>query len=40
MSDEHQDYKWVDLISACELAQYPEMKELLQECEEYIVNRK
>jgi len=37
LSNEHQDYKWLPLVEAKHLASYPEMQELLDDCENYLV---
>lgn len=36
LSNEHQDYKWLPLIEAKEVAAYPEMQELFDDCENYL----
>lgn len=37
LSNEHQGYEWLPLIQAKEKAVYPEMQELLDECENYLI---
>jgi len=37
LSHEHKDYKWLPLAPAKEKAVYPEMQELLDECEDYLL---
>jgi hypothetical protein len=37
LSVEHQDYKWLPLTEAKNLAVYPEMQKLLDDCENYLV---
>ncbi|XP_049784356.1 bis(5'-nucleosyl)-tetraphosphatase [asymmetrical] [Schistocerca cancellata] len=39
LSKEHQEYKWLELQAACELAKYPEMQKLLQECDSFLMSR-
>lgn len=36
LSDEHQDFKWLGLEEACELAGYKEMQETLREFSNFI----
>lgn len=36
LSHEHQDFKWLDLKSACDLAGFPDMQEALHKCQTYI----
>ncbi|VVC44340.1 Hypothetical protein CINCED_3A017191 [Cinara cedri] len=36
LSHEHQDYKWLSLVEAKEKVAYPEMQNLLDECENYL----
>ncbi|GFR69172.1 Bis(5'-nucleosyl)-tetraphosphatase [asymmetrical]-like Protein [Elysia marginata] len=36
LSDEHTDFKWQQLDSACNLAQFPDMVELLKEVDTYL----
>ncbi|RZC38152.1 p53 and DNA damage-regulated protein 1 [Asbolus verrucosus] len=36
LSDEHQDFKWLNLHDACVYGKYPEMQELLKYCDSYI----
>ncbi|XP_050524975.1 bis(5'-nucleosyl)-tetraphosphatase [asymmetrical] [Daktulosphaira vitifoliae] len=36
LSNEHQSYKWLSLQNAKEHAQYPEMQELLDECDKHL----
>jgi len=38
LSHEHQDFKWLPLLEAKKQAVYPEMQELLDECELYLTN--
>lgn len=38
LSHEHQDYKWLPLMEAKEKAAYPEMQNLLDECDNYFAN--
>lgn len=37
LSNEHQGYEWLPLVQAKEKAAYPEMLELLDECENYLI---
>ncbi|NP_001280385.1 bis(5'-nucleosyl)-tetraphosphatase [Acyrthosiphon pisum] len=37
LSNEHQDYKWLPLIEAKQVAAYPEMQELFDDCENYLI---
>lgn len=37
LSNEHQDYKWLPLIEAKKVAVYPEMQELFDDCENYLI---
>lgn len=37
LSNEHQGYEWLPLTQAKEKAAYPEMQELLDECENYLI---
>lgn len=37
LSHEHQTYEWLPLIQAKEKAAYPEMQELFDECENYLI---
>ena len=36
LSDEHQDFKWLQLGDACEFVAFPDMQEALRKCHEYI----
>ena len=36
LSNEHKDFKWVELEEACKLADYSDMKNLLTDCDLYI----
>lgn len=36
MSEEHKDYRWAALDEACRLAEYPDMQELLRECQDFL----
>ena len=36
LSDEHKDFRWHKLDSACQLAQFSDMVELLQEVDSYL----
>lgn len=36
LSREHQDYKWLPIDKACEYARYPEMQDVLKDCQRYI----
>jgi len=36
LSEEHQDFKWVQLVEACKLVEFPDMQEALKRCHEYI----
>lgn len=40
LSSEHQDYKWLPLIEAKQVAAYPEMQELFDDCENYLIKTK
>lgn len=39
LSHEHQGYEWLPLVQAKEKAVYPEMQELLDECENYLLSK-
>lgn len=39
MSSEHQDFKWLPLQPACDLAGYSEMKSALMYCDKYILEK-
>jgi 8-oxo-dGTP pyrophosphatase MutT (NUDIX family) len=36
LSDEHDDYKWLKLEDACELAGFEDMKKAFRQCQEHI----
>ncbi|KAK7863289.1 hypothetical protein R5R35_005333 [Gryllus longicercus] len=36
LSSEHQDYKWLTLTDACDIVQYKDMQELLQDCSKFL----
>lgn len=36
LSDEHINYKWLQLQEACNVVQYAETQQLLKNCEDYI----
>lgn len=36
LSDEHKDYRWLNLNDACHLAEYADMKDLLNECQVFL----
>ena len=38
LSDEHQDFKWVQLNEAQELVTFKDMQKALKDCSEYIEN--
>ncbi|XP_076037447.1 purine phosphoribosyltransferase family protein Apf isoform X2 [Oratosquilla oratoria] len=37
LSEEHNAFKWLPLQDACTLARYPEMIDILKECEKYLL---
>ena len=39
LSDEHKDFKWLNLIDSCEIVNYDEMKRILNLAEEYIFGK-
>lgn len=38
LSDEHQDFKWLELQEACKLAEFSEMQETLKEFDTFITS--
>ena len=37
LSDEHIDFKWLNLKSACEIVKYQQMIDVLNECNDYLL---
>ncbi|KAJ9580832.1 hypothetical protein L9F63_023990 [Diploptera punctata] len=40
ISEEHQDFKWLQLNKACELLGHQTLQQVLQDCELYLKNKK
>lgn len=38
LSEEHQDFKWLNLAEACSYAKFEDMQEVLRDADEYILN--
>lgn len=38
LSDEHQDYKWLEVDDACKLSQFDDMQKMLRQYQEYLVS--
>lgn len=36
LSEEHKDFKWVNLAEACQLAEYADLQSVLKDCETYL----